>query len=182
MSLRFRRGFRDMRRNVFQRMFHSSSFHQSDGSGSRSPRPRRRWAHGFDYDYLYDYHYLYDYNYHYIVLFSILFIHSIILFIPSQQTLDTEGPAPSDYAQVNIHQQEEVSLVVFLFIWFLALLSRQSAVHLNQQIWCSQIFSKSIISQVSGSLIQRRKKYTQQKYNFDLWNMIVIISISFRDL
>ena len=117
MSLRFRRGFRDMRRNVFQRMFHSSSFHQSDGSGSRSPRPRRRWAHDFDYHYHYDYHYLYDYDYHYIVLFSILFIHSIILFIPSQQTLDTKGPAPSDYAQVNIHQQEEVSLVVFLFFF-----------------------------------------------------------------
>ena len=56
----------------------------------------------------------------YYVLFSILFIHSIILFIPSQQTLDTEGPAPSDYAQVNIHQQEKVSLVVFFYSFFLS--------------------------------------------------------------
>ena len=44
MSLRFRRGFRDMRRNVLQKMFNSSS-HQSEGSGSKySPRQRKRFA------------------------------------------------------------------------------------------------------------------------------------------
>ena len=48
MSLRFRRGFRDMRRNVLQKMFNSSS-QQSDGSGSKySPRQRKRLASVFD--------------------------------------------------------------------------------------------------------------------------------------
>ena len=47
MSLRFRRGFRDMKRSVFQRIFQMSNSQQSEGSGSKyiySPRPRKRWV------------------------------------------------------------------------------------------------------------------------------------------
>ena len=47
MSLRFRRGFRDMKRSVFQRIFQLSTSQQSEGSGSKyvySPRPRKRWG------------------------------------------------------------------------------------------------------------------------------------------